>query len=48
MEIKAKFWIESKGEVVVGGGKTSTTVDAPEATLVDRWSTGRTAEARSA
>jgi len=23
MEIKAKFWIESKGEVVVGGGKTA-------------------------
>src|SRR5512136_2706344 len=23
MEIKAKFWIENKGEVVVGGGKTA-------------------------
>jgi molybdate transport system regulatory protein len=23
MEIKAKFWIESKGEVVIGGGKTA-------------------------
>ena len=23
MEIKAKFWIESKGEVVLGGGKTA-------------------------
>jgi len=23
MEIKAKFWIENKGEVVVGGGKTT-------------------------
>jgi molybdate transport system regulatory protein len=23
MEIKAKFWIENKGEVVLGGGKTS-------------------------
>jgi molybdate transport system regulatory protein len=22
MEIKAKFWIENKGEVVLGGGKT--------------------------
>jgi molybdate transport repressor ModE-like protein len=22
MEIKAKFWIENKGEVVMGGGKT--------------------------
>ena len=23
MEIKAKFWIENKGEVVLGGGKTA-------------------------
>jgi len=23
MQIKAKFWIENKGEVVVGGGKTA-------------------------
>jgi len=23
MEIRSKFWIENKGEVVVGGGKTS-------------------------
>ncbi|MEW6374429.1 MAG: LysR family transcriptional regulator [Thermodesulfobacteriota bacterium] len=23
MEIKAKFWIENRGEVVVGGGKTA-------------------------
>jgi molybdate transport system regulatory protein len=23
MEIKAKFWIENRGEVVLGGGKTS-------------------------
>ena len=23
MEIKSKFWIENKGEVVVGGGKTA-------------------------
>lgn len=23
MEIKAKFWIENKGEVVLGGGKTT-------------------------
>ena len=23
MKIKAKFWIENKGEVVLGGGKTS-------------------------
>jgi molybdate transport system regulatory protein len=23
MEIKAKFWIENKGEVVAGGGKTA-------------------------
>jgi molybdate transport system regulatory protein len=23
MEIKSKFWIENKGEVVLGGGKTS-------------------------
>ena len=23
MQIKAKFWIENKGEVVLGGGKTS-------------------------
>jgi molybdate transport system regulatory protein len=23
MEIKAKFWIENKGEVVMGGGKTA-------------------------
>ena len=23
MEIRAKFWIENKGEVVVGGGKTA-------------------------
>jgi molybdenum-dependent DNA-binding transcriptional regulator ModE len=23
MEIKSKFWIENKGEVVLGGGKTA-------------------------
>ena len=23
MEIKAKFWIENKGEVVLGGGKAA-------------------------
>ena len=23
MEIKAKFWIENRGEVVLGGGKTA-------------------------
>ena len=23
MEIKSKFWIENKGEVVIGGGKTA-------------------------
>lgn len=23
MELKAKFWIENKGEVVLGGGKAS-------------------------
>ncbi len=23
MEIKAKFWVENKGEVVLGGGKTA-------------------------
>ena len=37
MEIKAKFWIENRGEVVLGGGKAALLQDGGPAGL---YSTG--------